>query len=344
VNNHLREQLLGYLLDALEDNERRQVERQLEDDPSLLDELQRLRLSLEPLAETFEDFEPPRDLAKRSCERVADRRDREPVELARRGGQSTMPGAFGSSAFGAGPKLSVADVVVTAGIVLASVLIFFPAIASSRYASRLTHCQDNLRQLGLALVNYSDKLGGGFFPEVSSDGNRAFAGVYAPTLLDTGYLECSNTLICPASSLADQQKKYRVPTLAEIDSATPREIFVMHQLAGGSYGYTLGVIAQGTHVAPRNKSRASFALMADAPNPSNQDNFSANHAGKGQNVLYEDGHFKFVPISMNNAAWLDNPFRNRHGMVEAGVDEDDAVVAPSFSPPFNRAVSLRPIR
>lgn len=334
VNNHRREQLLGYLLHALEDDERQQVERQLEDDPSLIDELQTLRASLQPLTETYEDFEPPRGLAERACSRVDQQRQREQVELADSGLSAAMSGASTSRS-----RISVADVVVTAGIVLAAVLIFFPAIASSRYASRLAHCQNNLRQLGLALVNYSDKLGGGFFPAVATRGNRAFAGIYGPTLIDTGYLEESSNLICPASPLADELPAYQVPTLDEIDRATPQAIIVIRQHAGGSYGYNLGVIVQGVHVAPRNKSRASFALMADAPSLFWQDNRSTNHAGQGQNVLYEDGHYQFVVITDHDAAWLDNPFRNRRGVVEAGVDENDAVIAPSFRPPFMRNVS-----
>jgi len=337
VNNHLREQLLGYLLDALEDDERRRVERQIEDDPTLIDELQALRESLEPLAEDSDEREPPAGLAQRACARVAQQRDREPPRPV---GHDLR--AADSGACAARSRISVADVVVTAGIVLAAVLIFFPAIASSRYASRLTHCQNNLRQLGLALVNYSDKLGGGFFPAVASQGNRAFAGVYGPTLIDTGYLDDPSQLICPASALAARRQVFRVPTLQEIDDAQPPAITILQEGAGGSYAYNLGVIERGNHVAPRNQGRPEFALMADAPSLSAANDRSNHHAGQGQNFLYEDGHYRFVPISVSNSTWLDNPFRNRHGMVEAGLDENDAVVARSCVPPFLRTISSRP--
>ena len=334
VNSQRREQLLGFLLDALDDQERQLIEQQLQSDPSLVDDLQTVRNSLEPLAKTYEDFEPPRGLAARACARVDEQRQRERVSLAG-GGLS----AEGSGAIASRSRLSVADVVVTAGIVLAAVLIFFPAIASSRYASRLTHCQNNLRQLGLALVNYSDKIGGGFFPAVSSVGNRAFAGVYGPILIDTGYLDDSSKLICPSSPLAEELPAYRVPTLEEIDTATPQSIMMIRQHAGGSYGYNLGVIVHGVHLPPRNQSRASFALMADAPSLFWKDNRSTNHARQGQNFLYEDGHYRFVTLNAGDISWPDNPFRNRHDMIEAGVDEDDAVIAPSFAPPFMRNVT-----
>ena len=327
VNNQLREQLLGYLLDALEDDERRQIEQLLKDDPSLIDELQALRAALEPLAEDYEDFEPPAGLAKRTCSQVDQRRKLEPIGLAGGSLNTAMAGSFAPHS-----RLSVADVVVTAGIVLSAVLIFFPAIASSRYSSRLTHCQNNLRRLGLAMVNYSDKLGGGFFPAIASTGNRAFAGIYAPTLIETGYLNNVNNIICPSSPLAERRTTFRVPTLEEIDNATPQQIIIIHQSTSDIYGYTLGVMAQGNHVAPRNQGRTNFGLMADSP---------SDHAGRGRNILFEDGHLRYIESNASSLAWIDNPFQNRHGVVEAGVDEDDSVIAPSQTPPFPRHRSMR---
>jgi len=327
VNNQLREQLLGYLLDALDDDERQQIEKQLEDDPSLIDELQTLRISLEPLTENYEDFEPPAGLARRACSRVDQRRQMEPVGLAGGSLNTGMSGSFASRS-----RISVADVVVTSGIVLAAVLIFFPAIANSRYMSRVAHCQENLRQMGVALVNYSDKLGGGFFPAVASQGNRAFAGVYAPTLIETGYLNNANNIICPSSPLAERRTTFRVPTLEEIDNATPQQIIIIHQSTSDIYGYTLGVMAQGNHVAPRNQGRTNFGLMADSP---------SDHAGRGRNILFEDGHLRYIESNASSLAWIDNPFQNRHGVVEAGVDEDDSVIAPSRTPPFPRHRSMR---
>ena len=44
----MREDLLGYLLDALEPSEQEQVERELQRSPQLRDELQRLRAQLAP--------------------------------------------------------------------------------------------------------------------------------------------------------------------------------------------------------------------------------------------------------------------------------------------------------
>ena len=67
MNDRIREQLLGYLLGALDDDGRIEVEQQLAVHSEWSDELESLALSLEPLAETYEEFEPPAGLAEPSA-------------------------------------------------------------------------------------------------------------------------------------------------------------------------------------------------------------------------------------------------------------------------------------
>ena len=56
------QQLLGYLLEALEEDERRQIEAQLRRDPELRAELGRLRGCLEPLESSWRPVCPPAGL------------------------------------------------------------------------------------------------------------------------------------------------------------------------------------------------------------------------------------------------------------------------------------------
>ena len=58
----MRERLLGYLLDALEPEERQAVEDALARDPKLQRELEVLADSLEPLEASGDDVEPPEGL------------------------------------------------------------------------------------------------------------------------------------------------------------------------------------------------------------------------------------------------------------------------------------------
>ena len=198
-------------------------------------------------------------------------------------------------------------------------------------------CQNNLRQIGLALTDYSEKAGMGYFPAVPSAGNRAFAGIYAPILFEGGYLTDSRVFVCPASPLRETVDSFRLPTLIEIDSANANSVARLQEQAGGTYGYSLGVIVSGIHVPPRNLGRVFFALMSDTPSPYLTAEVSVNHEGRGYNLLYEDGHVRFLETK-DALLNRDDPFRNRRGIVEAGLDEDDAVIGRSLSPPFQHAV------
>ena len=328
MNDRIREQLLGYLLGALDDVERLEVEQQLETNPNWRDELESLALSLEPLAESYEEFEPPAGLAARTCSLIASRWKVTPA------GKGLHP--VTRAEVRGGSRWSIADVVVMAGICLAGAMLFFPVISQSRYAARLQACQNNLRELGFALIDFSEKAGQGYFPEVPIEGNRAVAGIYAPVLLDAGYLTDESRLICPSSALAQGADAWQLPTLGEIDRASGRTLLLIQRSIGGSYGYNLGVVVNGRHRAPRNLGRTHFALMADAPSLQLAGHRSTNHGGRGDNILYEDGHIRYVVESRSEG---DDPFVNRLGWMEAGIDADDAVVAPSFTPPFVTTVS-----
>ncbi|MDA1049140.1 MAG: DUF1559 domain-containing protein [Planctomycetota bacterium] len=323
MNDQIREQLLGYLLGALDDAERIDVEQQLAANPDWRDELESIALTLEPLAETYEEFDPPAGLAERTCSLIAARTTVTPA------GKGLHPATRAETR--GRNRWSMADAVVMAGICLAGAMLFFPAISQSRYAARLQACQNNLRELGLALIDYSEKAGQGYFPAVPVEGNRAVAGIYAPVLLDAGYLTDESKLICPSSALAPRMDVWELPSLDEIDQASGRTLILIQRSIGGSYGYNLGVVINGRHLAPRNFGRTYFALMADAPSLLLAGHRSTNHGGRGDNILYEDGHIRYV---VEHRYEGDDPFVNRLGWMEAGIDADDAVVAPSFTPPF----------
>lgn len=69
----MREELLGYVLGALEPEEERVVENRLEAEPELRNELETVRRLVKPL--TWDDvaIEPPAALADRTCELIEER-------------------------------------------------------------------------------------------------------------------------------------------------------------------------------------------------------------------------------------------------------------------------------
>ena len=77
----LEENLVGYLLEALDPDEKRQVERAIQDDPEVRRRLELLEIALQPLAAGREHPLPPVDLRYRVLARVAEDRLDHPLRL-----------------------------------------------------------------------------------------------------------------------------------------------------------------------------------------------------------------------------------------------------------------------
>jgi hypothetical protein len=227
------------------------------------------------------------------------------------------------------------DLVVACGIFIAASLLVFPAIFDSRQAAQLRSCQNNLMNLGHALIEYSG-LHEGHFPTAPASGNLSAAGMYAPTLL-AAQLVTSTAFVCPGSSLA-KDTSFRVPTLDEVQAARGDHLRQLQSSMGGSYGYGLGYVENGRYHALRNRHRPNFALMADSPEEDAvQGGF--HHGNRGHNVLFEDGHVQTVK-NPRLAESGDHIFQNGLGYVGAGIGHNDAVIGSSASAPVVLHVPL----
>src|SRR4029078_9538570 len=107
------EQLIGYLLSALEPDEHQLVEAQLSRDPQLKRDLDLLSRSLQPLACDREHYHAPLGLAHRTCEFVAE--------------QAQILPAPSTPAY-APSSWRLSDMVVAAGIFIAATQVFFPGL------------------------------------------------------------------------------------------------------------------------------------------------------------------------------------------------------------------------
>lgn len=321
----MREDLVGYLLGAVDANERQRIERALAASVELRQELERIRHALLPLEALEHTQTPPPRLVEHTLARI-DESCVTPASSA----PLASPHRFSSAWAHA---LAPADCLVMGLAVLAVLTLLFPALVNSRFEARKLSCQDNLQVLGVQLTTFSNRRAGRVFPEVPTAGNRAFAGVYAPTLRDHLLLDRNTRrLVCAGAPLAVDRDTWYVPSLAEIDAAQGVRLKRLRQRAGGSYAYSIGYFDNGGYQAHRNLDRSFFALVADAPSSHLPGRLSANHAGIGQNICFEDGHVEFVrdPHVMRS----DDPLRNRLGYAEAGVDRDDAVLLSSGMRPI----------
>jgi len=346
MNDRPREELLGYLLGALEDQEQEAVQKQLKQDATLRQQLTDIQAALRPLEAGKLSFIPPAGLAGRTCQWIA----AQSADAASLRSETAAPPPKSQPISRRRPQLAPAllgdtrpavetsgnwswiDLAVAASILAAAFLLLFPAIENSRFQAQVVACQDNLRQLGVALVQYS-QANRDYFPYVPTKGRSAAAGIYAPILIDAGYLMEPRTVVCPGSWVADETG-FAVPTLEQLQSAEPGEqLSQLRETMGGSYGYSLGYVVNGLHQATRNLGRSTFALLADAPDYG-QDQFqSLNHGGRGQNVLFEDGRVVFLPTPKPNQQ-ADDLFLNDTGFVAAGTHENDSVIGGSSTPPL----------
>ncbi len=320
------EDLLRYLLNVVDERERRQIEAALGRDSRLRRKLETMRQQLhrdDPLSME----EPPPGLVNQTCDLVFGYQ-----QLQRQ--QAVQAGE--SRAAGSRRFWSMVDAITCIGLVLVAAMIFLPVIANSWFHADIRICQRNLQRLGVALYEFSD-FNERLFPKVPVSGNRAAAGIYGPVLYHAGYFDDPSVIVCPSSNLVGDQKEWRIPTFREIDGATGLELERLRRRMGGSYGYVLGYVLNGRHFAPRNKGRSYYALMSDAPSMHLPGRHSTNHLGRGHNVLYEDGRVEFISRRAN----YEELFVNRIGVAEAGADEDDYVIGGSWMPPVRHALLVR---
>jgi len=325
----MREQLLGYLLDALEPDECERLEDRLQRAPDLQQELELLSEALEPLRAADGPIQPPPGLAQRTCRMVDAYRTGHERRRPRDSAPAPMAPAppckaearVAATDFGG---MTLADMTVAAGIVVAAALLLFPAIQQSRASARLDRCRNNLRQIGAALAHYATH-NHGYYPPI---GPGETAGVYAVHLQQNGYMTGRGWNLCPASAHADANRDGYVPTYDELSSARGRARGRLQQGMGGGYGYTLHYVADGSYRCLKQQNRPTLAIMADAPSGRLHGLRSANHGVGGQNVLYDDGHVRHLSDCVATGC-RDHIFLNNDGLIAPGTHADDAVIAPS---------------
>ena len=326
MTDPVQEQLLGYLLGALDDAEMEQVRARLEREEPYQRAWATLRRQLKELDAVQTKFAHPPGLAERTCRFIFARSKPSPLPAQRRREISPLaaPASWAS-------RFNWLDMTVSLAVFVVAGLLILPAIQTSRFSSRLATCRDNMRELGTALAGYS-QANQGYLPSVPTQGNLAAAGIYAPTLLQGGFLTDARRVVCPDSPLAEQGN-FRMPTLAELQAADAQQAAVLRQQMGGSYGYCIGYMDNGVLHATKNLGRSNFAIMADAPREERPDRQSADHGGRGQNVLFEDGHVDFL-TSSQPSGWSDDIFANDRNQVAAGVHRDDSVIVSSGVAPI----------
>ncbi len=365
----IHEDLLGYLLGALSEAEMQRVAALLRENPMLRAELEKLKETTDRLEEAYVPIEPPPvGLTDRTLDLIDRHQDSGQEKVIGSPESASKASSFSdrvASHVSQDDSIKLGDAKLSSelnnatshrwldwiGAVAAAVVvlgILLPALANGRFESRKVACQDQLRRLGVALTQFVNRTPEQRLPAVAESGPEAFAGVYALRLHDSGLMPDANLRWCPSLPEPDPNEATLV-NLGELDriedlqNVSVNQLHQIQQYSGGHYAYNLGVLEEERFTSPKFEARASFAVMADTPMIGNLgvDDLGRSeqlakwigHGGRGINVLFEDGAVRFIPVEALRTM-PDHPLLNHEGQVEAGVNIDDATLAPSWRAPF----------
>lgn len=325
----MRDELLAYLLNDANPEQRRRIEHHLKHDPTWQHEFERLKQCIADYESDPQGAEcPPEDLVHRTCSFVQG-------AIGQRGCSSPenlVPASLSESREldTSRRSWSLADVAVAAGILLILGSLLIPALRESRDAARRAKCQDNLREIGSALVQYAHQ--NGELPQADQAEN---AGIFVVKLANSGIIsrkQLAELLLCPNTQLAEDvcQGKVlmKVPTREELAQLTPEALRCLQQHMSGSFAYQFGFFDKlGKYCPIKFVARSDVPMLADAPSFAVDGFQSANHGGCGQNVLNQDLSCRYLSVCVSPGG--DHIFLNAQRQHAAGRNSHDTVLGRS---------------
>ncbi len=176
------------------------------------------------------------------------------------------------------------ELLIVIGIIGLLAGILLPVLSRAKESARRTQCASNIRQIGLGLILYANEN-----EEVFPHDTETVVGKPAMrslNLLFNTYVSDNKIFKCPSDATVTKA------TNAGMSISTANDSFDQVEC---SYGYDY------THTQADD---AGVALASDRPpaDPSAVAN-SPNHNGRGQNVVYIDGHVEFVNSPL--AGWYE---------------------------------------
>jgi prepilin-type processing-associated H-X9-DG protein len=312
----MRNELVGYLVGALETDEQTRVEQEVKSNSQLRGELDVLRRGLVPLAVDEPTFDPPVGLARRTIEFVFAR------AAATVASQVTRPLPMWNDTPPPTRRWRMADLSVAAGILVAAFSVVVPAILQSRVNAERISCQNRLGQAYFALTDFAKTHNGKLPGPEPRHGVESNVGIYGPMITEAKYLADHTNLICPGSDLANEE--VTIPTVAEVRAAKGKHRDELLRVMGGSYSYAVGYFDEKGVYHPltrRNGDRSP--ILSDLSNKGGRP--IGHHGGCGRNVLFADGSVEYVSTcrlrSINDDIYL-----NADGEENAGRHPRDIVL------------------
>jgi prepilin-type processing-associated H-X9-DG protein len=298
--------------------------------PELRSRLDLLERSLAPLAADREQPEPRPGLVLSTLARIAEYQCRKLPDAPPPPRSQSQPGLR------PWPRRADALVAALLLIVLGGIGSSFVLHLWRDYHGR-AECRKNLFLIWRGLQSYCDTHEGKF-PVVEKDGPRGVAGIFVPTLGDSGMLSPEVSVSCPAQERRPPLRR-SVREMEELYESNPEAFRLEARKLAGGYAYTLGYLDTAGYHGLRCDSIESgnlklMPIVADRLDTLSQRN-SANHGGNGQNVLYLDGHVEWR-TNRNAGINGDDIFVNWDNQVLAGKSREDTVLGSGDDSPSPR--------
>jgi prepilin-type N-terminal cleavage/methylation domain-containing protein/prepilin-type processing-associated H-X9-DG protein len=255
------------------------------------------------------------------------------------------------------PGFTLVEMLVVIGIVVTLAALFLPAIQSARDAARSVQCQSNLRQLGLAIIQYRDQYS--VYPQYRAEYppiTNAY-GVYRPrwqwilasymggwaqnpdAIAAAGTADPTYTnvpldnalLLCPGMDGAGTANNSITITGGNpaLGSGISGGVPAFQSVRNGSYGYNFGYLGNNrTLVDGDNTTPTLYYPVANVPEPSRTIVFGDSRGGMvghgGHSMTLDPPHMvlRGDGLSVNSPYWQQNYFNGAYasGVGPAGVN------------------------
>ncbi len=318
--------MIDYALGQMEGPARERFERALAADPSSSLRVDRLEAALVRLLDDGErvgaendDYElhrPPAGLVSRTVGLVAEARSKPKRKALLDFVPARVPFRW-------------ADVAVAASIFLAGVLTLLPAMHRSREGTDRAACGFNLQQIFVGLMQYGNRYG--VYPYASAESGSPHVGAFAAMLHDEDLLHDASTLNCPCTGPCPNAGIPDLATLARWKDQEPERY--QGFMDRTDYAYNVGYRLPTGRPGP-----IPAGLQATIPLVSDKSPFdragrilagnSPNHDGRGQNVVFSDGHVSWHPTRRVSPV-DDDMFLNDDDRPAPSVHLRDSVLVPS---------------
>ena len=206
---------------------------------------------------------------------------------------------------------TLVELLTVIAIIALLAAILFPVFAQARDKARGISCVSNLRQMGMALVQYTQDYDGNMPNNDNSGGGGRWESTFD---MMRPYYKSDQVLICPAATEADKfhifsdssrplctysinntywydgtEKTFEKPGMLESAFADPSNtVFLGDSKAEGGNAWGFQV--------------TGYQYMATTPitqGSGSQGSFSYRHRG-GANFVFFDGHVKWLPVGETN--------------------------------------------